>query len=120
MHARSLGRGRLPFKAFWLASLPGVVLLFVGACATDRRQSTAASGNSSLVNVVVPVEGMTCASCTVAVKTALKRIPGVHTVEVSLEKKQAAVSYDATMTSPGRLVDAINSLGYRAAPPAEK
>ena len=37
------------------------------------------------------VEGMTCNHCVMAVTKALKKVPGVEKVEVSLEKGEALV-----------------------------
>src|SRR5262249_52525788 len=67
--------------------------------------------------VVIPVEGMTCATCEVGVRYALKSVNGVESAQVSAATKTATVDYDATKTNPEKLVAAINSTGYHATLP---
>jgi copper chaperone CopZ len=76
-----------------------------------------ASGSPSLQRVVIPVEGMSCVTCEVAVRHALKRIDGVNAAHVSVATKTATVDYEAAKTKPEQLVAAINSTGYRASLP---
>jgi copper chaperone CopZ len=76
---------------------------------------SAASAN--LQRVVIPVEGMSCATCEIAVHTALKRVNGVAPAHVGITTKNATIDYDPTKTNPDQLVNAINSTGYRASLP---
>ncbi len=75
------------------------------------------SPSSTFQRIVIPVEGMSCATCEVAVRHALKRINGVKSAHVSVATKTATVDYDAAKTSTEQLVAAINSTGYRASLP---
>lgn len=70
--------------------------------------------NANLQRVVIPVEGMSCATCEVAVRSALKRVNGVASAHVSVATKNATVDYDPAKTNPDQIVAAINSTGYRA------
>ncbi|HEU5246968.1 MAG TPA: heavy metal-associated domain-containing protein [Candidatus Udaeobacter sp.] len=63
------------------------------------------------------MEGMSCATCEISVRNALKQIDGVASAHVSVATKNATVNYDPTKTNPAELVAAINSTGYQAAPP---
>jgi copper chaperone CopZ len=67
--------------------------------------------------VVIPVEGMTCASCVAQVKRALKAVDGVVEVKVALEQRSARVRYIEGRVTPERLVEAINKSGYKAGTP---
>lgn len=58
------------------------------------------------------IQGMTCGGCVAAVKLQLKRTPGVVAYEVSLEKGQAEVTYDAAKTAPAKIAEAVSSTGY--------
>jgi copper chaperone CopZ len=69
--------------------------------------------------VVIPVEGITCATCEVGVRYALKSVNGVESARVSAATKTATVDYDSTKTDAEKLVAAINSTGYRATLPQE-
>lgn len=61
---------------------------------------------------VVLVKGMTCMGCVSSVKRVLGNLGGVSQAEVSLEKAQATVSYDAAKTSLQAIKAAITDAGY--------
>src|SRR6266699_2744724 len=75
------------------------------------------SQSPTFQRIVIPVEGMSCATCEVAVRHALKRIDGVKSAHVSVATKTATVDYDAAKTNTEQLVAAINFKGYRASLP---
>src|SRR6266481_1302208 len=70
-----------------------------------------------LNRVVIPVEGMACATCEVGVRYALKSLNGVESARVNAATKTATVDYDPSKTNPEKLVTAINATGYRATLP---
>ena len=53
---------------------------------------------SKTMEKVISIEGMHCSHCTGAVTKALKKMAGVTAVEVSLEKKNAVIVCDETVT----------------------
>ena len=59
-----------------------------------------------------PVQGMGCAACVARVESALKNAKGVCSAQVSLASNSALVEYDASVTSPGQLRDAVKDAGY--------
>ena len=101
-----LGFGGLNVTRYVFASAPAPV--------QARSELT-----NRLNRVVIPVEGMTCATCEVGVRYALKSVNGVESARVSAATKTATVDYDPTKTNPETLVTAINSTGYRATLPHE-
>lgn len=58
------------------------------------------------------VTGMTCGGCASNVANALKAIPGVDDVVVSLSTGEAAVRYDEHLTSLDQLKSAVKGAGY--------
>ncbi len=72
------------------------------------------------VTTQIKVSGMTCGSCAVAVKSALTKVKGVKSADVSYEKGRATVVYDDTQTNEQQLRDAINKTGFKAEPNQEK
>lgn len=65
--------------------------------------------------VLVTVEGMSCpGSCPSGIAAMLNRTPGVVSAEVSFERKEAKVEFDPRVTSPEKIVEAINNMGYKA------
>ena len=69
--------------------------------------------------VDIPVDGMACVACAASVKSAVKALPGVVGVEVNLEKRNARVTYFASLLTPDRIVAAIDKLGYTAGMPKD-
>ncbi len=59
------------------------------------------------------ITGMTCNNCVRHVDKALRGVPGVSNVQVSLEGKSAEVAHDDS-TSLDSLVKAVESAGYEA------
>lgn len=60
---------------------------------------------------------MTCGGCISKVTHALKAIPGVGDVKVSLPAGEASVQYDERQTSPDQLKSAVKSAGYSTGVP---
>ena len=50
--------------------------------------------------------------CPITVKMALNKVEGVNDAEVSLEKKQAVVTFEDTKTTAAVLVQATTNAGY--------
>jgi Cu+-exporting ATPase len=68
--------------------------------------------------VRIPVSGMTCAACQARVQKALAKEPGVLDASVNLMMESAAVTYDPTVATADRLVEAIRRTGYGAELPS--
>ncbi|MEO8974658.1 MAG: heavy-metal-associated domain-containing protein [Casimicrobiaceae bacterium] len=60
------------------------------------------------------VTGMTCGGCVSKLTQALKAVPGVGHVDVSLPGK-ASVDFDEKLTSRQRLQSAVKDAGYEVA-----
>lgn len=60
------------------------------------------------------VEGMTCASCAITTKVAIKKLDGIKGIKVSFDDKKAEVRYDDAKTSSDQIRMKIDSVGYRA------
>ena len=58
------------------------------------------------------IEGMTCGGCVKSVTNVLQPIPGVSSVEVSLEQKRATVTFDPAQCNPAQFKTAVEDAGY--------
>ena len=95
-----------------------VVLTFAGLnFYTYAKGSRGVLISETGVRVSIPVEGMSCFTCEVAVQSAVKKLPGVHQVKASARDKVAVVSYDPQKANLEQIVAAINQTGYRAEKP---
>jgi copper chaperone CopZ len=66
--------------------------------------------------VVLSVEGMSCASCDVTVERALLAVEGVDGADVSFEPPRAVVSFDPTRATVADLMAATAAAGYPTTP----
>ncbi len=62
---------------------------------------------------VIPIAGMDCASCTVAVEKALKGTEGVEDARVNFASEKAHVDYDPSRVGLPELEQVVESAGYR-------
>lgn len=69
---------------------------------------------AAIRTVDLNVSNMTCSVCPITVKKVLQKVPGVTKVAVSLEKKEARVTFDDTKASVAKLEDATFEAGYPA------
>lgn len=80
-----------------------IELSSVGESIIERR---------SIMDKVIHIEGMHCGHCTSAVEKALKALPGVEAVEMSLEKNQARVKV-AESVSDLMLSAVVTGAGFK-------
>jgi Cu+-exporting ATPase len=62
--------------------------------------------------IIFPITGMTCASCSRRVEKALAKVPGVTEASVNLASEQASVAYDPAQVQPQALLAAVEQAGY--------
>lgn len=73
-----------------------------------------AVGAADTANTTLTIKGMTCGGCVAAVKVQLKKTEGVTAYEVSLDKGEAKVSFDASRTEPRRIAESVSKTGFQA------
>ena len=64
--------------------------------------------------VVLNIGGMNCGGCVKNVTGILPGVDGVASAAVSLEDKNATVSFDPAKTNPAALVEAVEDGGFEA------
>ena len=79
--------------------------------ASAAQSQTAGAGQVAGQTLVLPIEGMSCASCVRRVEMGLAKVPGVAQVAVNLATEKATVTL-AEPVPPERLVQAVQKLGY--------
>src|SRR5215217_6441962 len=88
--------------------------------ARDPSSPAAPSGNGSddatvpgVTEAVLPIQGMTCASCVRRVEKGLEKVPGVTAANVNLATERATVTYDPAVSDLATLRSAVERAGYR-------
>lgn len=64
-------------------------------------------------NITINIKGMHCQGCVKTVSNALSNIKGVKAVIVSLENKNALISFEGEIKKED-LISAVNELGFEA------
>ena len=64
------------------------------------------------------IEGMDCGSCAAKIETAMRRLPGVAEVEVSVAAASMSITVDEDRTSRETIRAKVDSLGFKAIDPA--
>jgi copper chaperone len=64
---------------------------------------------------IIKIEGMTCMGCVTSVKNVLEKIPGVDSVEVSLDQKRATIHYEEASANTDQFRKAIGDAGFEVA-----
>src|SRR5437899_10844547 len=62
--------------------------------------------------IVLPIEGMSCASCAATVQEALTGATGVGAATVNYATAKAAVDYDDAQTGVAELIKTVRAAGY--------
>ena len=63
--------------------------------------------------VIIPIGGMTCASCVKAVERAVKKLDGVESVQVNLATEKATISYEVGKVKMYEIKNAIEKSGFK-------
>jgi mercuric ion binding protein len=96
----------------------------ITSCAQDQKKANRATTNEQTKTVAtqkikISVNGMVCSACQSTVKKTIKSLNGVKDVEVSLENKNAFITYYPNLINPEQIQKAINDKGYTAGKPQE-
>jgi mercuric ion binding protein len=78
----------------------------------------AAAAPANVLTSVFAVDKMTCATCPIAVKTAMGRVAGVKQVKVDFKARTATVTYDPAIATPVVIASAATDIGFPAHPVA--
>jgi len=65
--------------------------------------------------IILPLTGMTCASCAATIEKGLAKLPGVSRVNVNLASEKASIEYDSSKVDTKALMDTISNVGYGVA-----
>ncbi|VVP23059.1 heavy metal translocating P-type ATPase [Pseudomonas fluorescens] len=102
-----------------LVSETATVEVDVNTALTPLLQAVADAGYRVKEDeLVLAIDGMTCASCVGRVEKALLKVPGVQSATVNLASEVARVLAVSGMVSLAALIQAVAAAGYEAGVPA--
>ncbi len=78
--------------------------------------SHAQEAPASVQEVQLPIEGMTCATCSNRIEKVVGKLDGVEQINVNLATERAAVSFRPESTSVESIVQSIERAGFQVPP----
>ncbi len=72
------------------------------------------AGEKDVATAIIFVNEMTCATCPITVRKAMKKVDGVKEVSVDFESEMATVTYDRSVTTAQTVADASSNVGFPA------
>ena len=67
---------------------------------------------SKTKQIILPIEGMTCANCAATIERNLKKVDGVQEASVNLSSERAIVGFDEEKATVEEFVERIRRAGY--------
>uniref|UniRef100_A0A2K5C745 P-type Cu(+) transporter n=1 Tax=Aotus nancymaae TaxID=37293 RepID=A0A2K5C745_AOTNA len=83
---------------------------FTSANQNFNNSETLGHQGNHVVTLQLRIDGMHCTSCILNIEENIGQLPGIQSIQVSLENKTAQVQYDPSCTSPVSLQKAIEAL----------
>ncbi|WP_202708577.1 heavy metal translocating P-type ATPase [Sporosalibacterium faouarense] len=74
----------------------------------------AAEEDVELREVIIPIGGMTCASCAAAIEKEVRKLKGIEEINVNVATEKAKVQYNPYATRISEIKGAIKKAGYEA------
>lgn len=102
-----------------VAALAGVGILCPicgeGTLVAKAQAAAVPQQLSDTATVRLHISGMTCGSCPITARTALKKLPGVLDAKVTLDDSLGVVRYDPQKVTPAQIAAHLTRLtGYGA------
>ncbi len=85
---------------------------FLAALALAAMSLSATGATAGEQTIRLAVEGLGCPSCYFIVERSIARVPGVKSVDLSVETNIATVTFDDTMTSAAAVSNATDANGF--------
>lgn len=76
--------------------------------------------SDTIRTIVLPVRGMTCASCVARVEKALRKVEGVEKASVNFATETVSLTFDSSRTSLKQFSEAVEKSGYELVLPQSR
>ncbi|MEX2442522.1 MAG: heavy metal translocating P-type ATPase [Alkalispirochaeta sp.] len=80
--------------------------------AVKERIDSTNTQDGGIEIAVLPLEGMSCASCAQTIEKALSKVPGVRSAGVNFAAEQATLHYDPSVVGVTQFKEAVEGVGY--------
>ncbi|MBX7044643.1 MAG: heavy-metal-associated domain-containing protein [Ignavibacteria bacterium] len=103
----------LKIKNLFLILIVSAVLT---GCSKTKNENSTENNSSEKKGEIVKINLPTlqCATCKKTIETALKKVDGINSINVSVKEKTATVDFDKSKINPDKIETEITLLGYDA------
>lgn len=70
---------------------------------------------NQIKNCVLPLIGLSCSNCALAIETYFQKLPGIQEVSVDLAREKLSLSFDPSILSEFKIIECVRSIGYDVA-----
>ena len=67
----------------------------------------------SLREITIPISGMTCSACAIAVEKALNKLDGIESSSVNFATEKVFINYDSSIVRISKIKQVIEKAGYK-------
>jgi P-type Cu+ transporter len=85
-----------------------------------HSSSVEKKADDASLNLSLKVDGMWCPACSWAIEETLKKTPGILSISCNFSTDRVICEYDPIRTSPDRIAEVIQRLGYEPVVPEEE
>ena len=78
-----------------------------------NKKVSVVAEKSNTKTVELTISGMSCKACEEEVNLEVNKLAGIIQSDVSYENKNASIRFDASKTTAQKIIDAVNSTGYK-------
>ena len=103
----------LKIKNIFLIVIVSAVLT---GCSKTKNENSTGNNSSEKKGEIVKINLPTlqCATCKKTIETALKKVDGINSINVSVKEKTATVDFDKSKINPDKIETEITLVGYDA------
>lgn len=90
------------------------VFVLTGILLFSVAMNNALGSESGVKQATLKIDGMSCGGCVYTIKSALKKLQGVVSIDVRFKEAKATLSYYEDKVTVKQMIEAIESIGYKA------
>ncbi len=102
--------------ALWISTGLVAVLITFPYIKLSSQNLHPNQAGGEIEEVIISVEGMTCAGCKFHVENAIRKLGGIIEVNADYKKGQVYVKFWSGKITINNIAEAINKIGYKATP----
>jgi copper chaperone len=89
------------------------MLILIASACSPKKSANQAITSAEPVSVELSITGMSCMGCVETVRSSIAQMNGIDSVNVSLDKASAIVTFEPQVTDTASIRKAVELNGYK-------